>query len=107
MKLRLTIAALCISALTLSAQVTGSQEKINDNWTVGGATKTLPLDYAYSLPMKTNYTTNQQYRDYGEDAPVFTKVLDVVKCDYVAVRFEGINGESKVYLNGVFLGSTS
>ncbi|MCR4864208.1 MAG: DUF4982 domain-containing protein [Bacteroidales bacterium] len=107
MKLRLTIAALCISVLTLSAQVIGSQENINDNWTVGGAQKTLPLDYAYSLPMKTNYTTNLQYRDYGEEAPVFTKVLDVVKCDYVAVRFEGINGESKVYLNGVFLGSTS
>ncbi|MBP5335563.1 MAG: DUF4982 domain-containing protein [Bacteroidales bacterium] len=107
MKLRITIAALFLMALTLNAQVTGGTVKINEDWLVNGAQKTLPLDYAFGLPMKTNYLTNQQYRDYGESAPVFTKVLDVVKADYVAVRFNGINGESKVYLNGTLLGSTS
>ena len=107
MKLKIAIAALCFLSLSLNAQVTGNSVKINDNWTVNGAQKDLPLDYAFNLPMKTNYLLNKQYRDYGESAPEFTRALDVTKTDYVAVRFNGVNGESKVYVNGTYLGSTS
>ena len=107
MKLRIAIAFLCVCALSLNAQVTGNKVKINDNWTVNGLQKNLPLDCAHGLPMKTDYMTMRQYRDYGEEAPLFTRVLDVQKADYVAVQFQGVDGESTVTLNGTFLGTTS
>ena len=107
MKLRIAIALLCICALSLNAQVTGNKVRINENWTVCDVQKNLPLDYAHGLPMKTNYLTMEQYRDYGDQALLFVKVLDVQKADYVAVLFQGIDGEAAVTLNGTLLGNAS
>jgi hypothetical protein len=70
----------------------------------------MPYDLAASAPVKTNYLTGQTYKDYGEGSPVFARALDLGLLDkdgYVGVLFEGLDGHSKVYVNGTYLGGAT
>ena len=99
--------AFLICAFSLSAQ---QKVKINDNWIVNGEVKDLPYDLAASAPVRMNYLTGESYKDYGEGTPTFARVLELgalEKDGYVGALFEGLDGHSKVYVNGTYLGGAT
>ena len=110
MRLRIALFAFLICAFSLNAQESLKRVKINDNWIINGETKDIPYDLAASAPVKMNYLTGQSYKDYGEGTPTFARPLDLGILDkegYVGVVFEGLNGHSKVYVNGTYLGGAT
>ena len=110
MRFRITLFVLFACALSLNAQEALKREKINDSWSVNGEVRDIPYDLAASAPVRTNYLTGETYKDYGEGNPVFSRALDLGILDndgYVGVLFEGLDGESKVYVNGTYLGSAT
>ena len=107
MRLRIALFAFLICAFSLSAQ---QKVKINDNWIVNGEVKDLPYDLAASAPVRMNYLTGESYKDYGEGTPTFARVLELgalEKDGYVGALFEGLDGHSKVYVNGTYLGGAT
>ena len=110
MRFRIALFAILFCAVTLNAQEALKRQKINDNWSINGEVRDIPYDLAASAPVRTNYLTGETYRDYGEGNPVFSRPLDLSALDnqgYVGVLFEGLDGESKVYVNGTYLGSAT
>ena len=110
MRLRIALLAFLVCALSLNAQESLKRVKINDNWVVNGEVKDLPYDLAASAPVRMNYLTGQTYKDYGEGSPTFSRALDLSLLDkegYVGVLFEGLDGQSKVYVNGTYLGGAT
>jgi hypothetical protein len=110
MRLRIALLAFLVCALSLNAQESPKRVKINDNWLVNGEVKDIPYDLAASAPVRMNYLTGQTYKDYGEGNPTFTRALDLSLLDkegYVGVLFEGLDGHSKVYVNGTYLGGAT
>ena len=94
----------------MSAQDGLKKQKINDNWNINGEVKDIPYDLAASAPVKMNYLTGESYKDYGEGNPVFSRALDLSLLDkdgYVGVVFEGLNGQAKIYVNGIYLGGAT
>ena len=110
MRLRITLLAFLFCALSLNAQENQKKIKINDNWIINGETKDIPYDLAASAPVKTNYLTGVSYQDFGEGNPVFARALELGAFDkegYVGVLFEGLNGQSKIYVNDTYLGGAT
>ena len=110
MRFRIALFAFLVCAVSLNAQEALKREKINDNWSINGEVRDIPYDLAASAPVRTNYLTGETYRDYGEGNPVFARPLDLGALDndgYVGVLFEGLDGESKVYINGTYLGGAT
>ena len=110
MRFRIALLAFVIGAVTLNAQESLKKVKINDNWNFNGEVREMPYDLAASAPEKMNYLTGQTYKDYGEGNPTFTRALDLGLLDkdgYVGVVFEGLNGHSKIYVNGTYLGGAT
>lgn len=110
MRLRIALLAFLVCALSLNAQESPKRVKINDNWVVNGEVKDIPYDLAASAPVRMNYLTGQTYKDYGEGNPTFSRALDLSLLDkegYVGVLFEGLDGQSKVYVNGTYLGGAT
>lgn len=107
MRLKIALFTFLVCALSLNAQ---QKVKINDNWTINGEVKDIPYDLAASAPVRMNYLTGESYKDYGEGDPTFARALDLSLLDkegYVGVLFEGLDGQSKVYVNGSYLGSAT
>ena len=110
MRFRIALFAFLVCAVSLNAQEALKREKINDNWSINGEVRDIPYDLAASAPVRTNYLTGETFKDYGEGNPVFSRPLDLSILDnegYVGVLFEGLDGESKIYVNGTYLGSAS
>ena len=110
MRLRIALFAFLIFAFSLNAQESLKKVKINDSWNVNGELKDIPYDLAASAPIKTNYLTGETYKDYGEGNPTFSRALDLSLLDkdgYVGVLFEGLDGHSKIYVNGTYLGGAT
>ena len=110
MRLKIAFLAFLICAFSLNAQESQKKIKINDNWNINGEVKDIPYDLAASAPVKMNYLTGVSYKDYGEGTPAFSRALDLSLLDkdgYVGVLFEGLDGHSKVYVNGTYLGGAT